>query len=370
VEFEDNSSLRLTPNSMVEFSQLARATDGSTASTVKVLHGTVYVSLSKSRDNAVTLTSSEGRITLSPASHVQFHVGLPGTSLSVMSGEAQAQVGPNVMTVTAKKSLLFNAANGNAATPTLVSHLEKNVFDNWDQNSTNYHKQFMNASSFGGSGLSGSTPRYGLSDLNYYGQFSDVGGCGSMWRPYFTSASWNPYGNGVWAQYQGGGYSWVSPYPWGWTPFHSGSWDYCPTAGWGWRPGNNWMGLKNGRMPVVPGKGPARLGPPHPPVKGGASLVAVNTQPLSLSKQSDAGTFVFAGNSAGMGVPRQTFGRLGGISSSVAQHGSFSLGSSGFVAGAGASHSVSSSSVASSSFSGASHGSSGGGSSASGGGHR
>ena len=72
-----------------------------------------------------------------------------------------------------------------------------------------------------------------------------------MWRPYFASAAWDPYSNGVWAWYQGAGYSWVSPYPWGWTPYHFGSWSYCSGAGWGWQPGGSWNGLNN-VIAVVP----------------------------------------------------------------------------------------------------------------------
>ena len=70
---------------------------------------------------------------------------------------------------------------------------------------------------------------YGSSDLNYYGSFSNTG-CGSMWRPYFASAAWSPYDNGMWAYYPSVGYSWVSPYPWGWIPFHSGNWVNCGGA--------------------------------------------------------------------------------------------------------------------------------------------
>ena len=58
-----------------------------------------------------------------------------------------------------------------------------------------------------------------------------------MWRPYFASAAWSPYDNGMWAYYPSVGYSWVSPYPWGWMPFHSGNWVNCGGAGWGWQPG-------------------------------------------------------------------------------------------------------------------------------------
>lgn len=363
VEFEDNSSMRMTPGAIVQFSQLTRDANGGTVSGITVIRGTVYVSLANTKVNTFALITDEGRFNLLPASHIKLQEGAPRTELSVIAGSVEAHVGTTTTTVTQKKTLQFDPAK---AEPVQVSHLATGAFDNWDKNATMYHKQFMNASTFGGSGLSSSIPRYGLSDLNYYGSFSDSG-CGSMWRPYFANASWNPYGNGIWAAYQGAGYSWVSPYPWGWTPYHSGSWDYCPTQGWGWRPGNNWVGLSNAIMPVRPKQGPPKLGPPNPPVKG-ASLIAVNTQPISLSRQSGTNTFLFANNSAGWGVPRQTFGKLGGISSSVARNGSAST--SLFATAAFSSSGISNTTVgltstshlstAGSSFSSSSHGPSGG----------
>jgi hypothetical protein len=66
VEFEDNSSMRIAPNSLVEFPRLERAASGATASTVQVVQGTAYVSLVKPQDkkapaNALSSCSGLGR---------------------------------------------------------------------------------------------------------------------------------------------------------------------------------------------------------------------------------------------------------------------------------------------------------------------
>lgn len=386
VEFEDNSSLRLTPNTIVQFAQLTRSASGSTASSVNVIRGTVYISLTNSKDNLFTVASPESRMTLAPASHIQVHVGPPQSSVSVFTGAVQAQTGLNSTIVQPKKSLLFEP--GSQAAPTLVSHVQKNVFDDWDKDAVQFHKQLTNASFMGGAGTGAHTavayPAYGLSDLNYYGSFSDVGGCGSLWRPYFASASWDPYGNGAWALYQGG-YSWVSPYPWGWTPFHSGSWQYCPSAGWGWQPGGNFVGLNNA---VLIGRRPTAthpVGPPRLP-KGGGSLIEVKTQPLIISKQN-GGSFVFRNDSAGLGIPRETFGKLSRASTNAVQHGSATVtlysasaatASSNMSSALGTSNSVRSSSFGSTTMdtshaspgvSAGSSGRTGGGGASSGGGH-
>src|SRR5258708_31858985 len=45
IEFEDNSSLRVAPDSIVEFPQLERMATGGTISTVHLVQGMAYVSL-------------------------------------------------------------------------------------------------------------------------------------------------------------------------------------------------------------------------------------------------------------------------------------------------------------------------------------
>ena len=316
VEFEDNSTLRLAPDTVVEFPQLRMTPQGTTASTIHVLQGTVYVAMAPSKANEFNLTFDGGKIVVAPSTHAHFHVGAPHTALAVLDGTAQAEVATGSTTVGKKKTLVFDSAN--KAAPQLVSSIEKTPYDEWDKNSADYHKRVMNVSSFGSS-----TPLYGLNDMSYYGSFQNVGGCGSMWRPYFASASWEPYGNGIYAAYPGAGYSFVSPYPWGWTPYHTGSWQYCNGAGWGWMPGGNFVGLANLALPVnggVGGRNPIRTAP----VRGSGGLVPVSHQPLSFSKFSGENTFTFNKDSAGLGVPRQTFGKLSKVSANTIQHGAVS----------------------------------------------
>lgn len=326
VEFEDNSTLRLTPDAVVEFSKLSRDAAGNTVTDVNVLHGTVYASLSDARTNTFLINSAQGRLTLTPSTHMQFSTGVAQSTLAVYKGSVQAQVGSSLMTVDQKRTLNFGPAG--VVQPQLVSHIEKGAYDDWDKTSVDYHKRYMNSFQTKGNRLTAvSGVRSGLSDLNYYGSFSDIGGCGSMWRPYFAGVSFDPYANGIYARYAGG-YSWVSPYPWGWLPYHSGSWEYCNSGqgggSWGWRPGSTYVGLANTLLPVKPKQGPVRIGPPHPPLLGTASLVPIQRQPVVSSKVANGETFVFAKGSAGLGIPRQAFGNLQHASIQTEHHGSSS----------------------------------------------
>jgi hypothetical protein len=198
----------------------------------------------------------------------------------------------------------------------IAKNVTREPLDSWDQDAVQYHKSFANASSYGNSPYS-----YGINDMNYYGGFSS--GCGgSMWRPYFASASWNPYGSGAWAYYPSAGYSWVSPYPWGWTPYHYGSWAFCQGIGWGWQPGGTWMGLANNSFVSSPGSGsPLPRPPTRRPTADESTLVPVNLKAIPASSLGAHDTFVFRKDSAGLGVPRGSLGKLNSFSNQATQHG-------------------------------------------------
>ncbi len=318
VEFEDNSTVRLAQNSEVEFPRLELLPSGAKASSVNVLQGTVYVSLINTKGNEFIVKFGQQTINLPPDSHVRLQLAPSEANLAVMHGEAIVEQASGNATVGKNKTMTFNLAGQNP--PVIAKSVVEQPLDKWDSDAVQYHKSYANASSFGNSPYS-----YGINDMNYYGSF--VNGCGgSMWRPYFTSASWDPFGSGAWAYYPSAGYSWVSPYPWGWTPYHYGSWSFCQGTGWGWRPGGAWMGLANNTYGAPAGfQNSFATNRPHPPARPPAatqsSLVPVNLKAVPASSLGPKDTFVFRNNSAGMGVPRGSLGKLNSFSGQTAQHG-------------------------------------------------
>jgi FecR protein len=315
VEFEDDSTLRVIPDTMVDFPQLVRLHSGATASTVILLKGTMYVSLANTKGNEFIIKAGSASITPTPSSHLRLEVNGQKLILAVFSGSAQV-LGPSGSTLVTKKQTFTQDANQNQ----MGQNVAKEQYDAWDEDATRYHDQYTK-----GNALTSSPYTYGVSDLNYYGSFSNIGGCGMMWQPYFVSAAWNPYSNGLWAWYPGSGYSWVSPYPWGWLPYHSGDWAFCPTRGWGWVPSNRWMSVQNTNT----GTGPLHPHPPQPPappIRPHSSTLAVvmNKSSFVTSNMNSEGNFEFRNNSAGLGVPRGSFEKLDKISSGVEQHGSIS----------------------------------------------
>jgi FecR protein len=320
VEFEDNSTIRVAPNSLVEFPRLELLPSGAKASGIDVLQGMVYVSLVNTKGNEFSVKFGQQTVNLPPDSHIRVQLTPTEASLAVLHGDVQLEEPSGNTTVGKNKTATFNLAT--PGDPMIAKNVVDQPTDSWDKDAVQYHKSYANASSFGNSPYA-----YGINDMNYYGSFINASGCGgSMWRPYFTSASWDPFGSGAWAYYPSAGYSWVSPYPWGWTPYHYGSWSFCQGVGWGWRPGGNWIGLANNSF-VSPNRtaGTAFPAPPRPPSRPPSAiqstLVPVNMKTVPASGLGPHDTFVFRNDSAGMGVPRGSLGKLNSFSGQTAQHG-------------------------------------------------
>lgn len=321
VEFEDNSTLRLAPDSMVEFPQLERMATGATASSVVVLKGTAYVSLVKGQSNSFNLLFGQQKIELPPASHVRLQLKGNEAELAVLDGAVRINDPSGTMDVPRKKTVKFQLLEQEQ--PKVTKDIAPDTFDTWDKNSSAYHARTASLMA-----VASAPYAYGINDMSYYGSFMDAGGCGSMWRPYFASAAWDPYSNGAWAYYQGAGYSWVSPYPWGWTPYHYGSWSFCDGTGWGWQPGGGWNGLNNMAYGAAsPNGGQMRrlpVAPVRPPRANEPTIAAVNLRPLVRSDLASANSFVFRKDSAGFGIPRDGMGKLNKFSQRAVNRGTAS----------------------------------------------
>ena len=243
-----------------------------------------------------------------PLSHIRLDVYPAGSELVVFKGKVRVTDGATITAVGTDRALKF--AGPTDAPAVLVREDVPGLYDEWDKNSTAYHQARV------ANGFNGSPYQFGAQDLSQYGSFVDSG-CGSMWRPYFTSAAWDPFASGVWTYYGNAGYSWTSPYPWGWTPYHSGSWVNCGTNGWGWQPTGSWAGLGNPSLfRRITGPKPPHPGSPIPP-----SHVVVGANLLRVSHLDAAHQFHFAQDSAGLGVPRELPVKLSKASQQVASHG-------------------------------------------------
>jgi len=318
VEFEDNSTLRLTPNSTVAFTQLERDAAGTTLSTVSVSVGIVFINLTGAPGNEFAMIFDNQKVSLEPSSRARLSVVPDAATLTMLKGSVRIDTPPGV-TIVRKKTVNFPGANPGIFR--IVRNFES-PYDAWDETALAYHKHYAKYAAQGSL-----ANRFGLSDLNYYGRFINAGECGPVWRPYFANAAWDPFYHGSWVWYPKWGWTWVSPYPWGWTPYHSGAWTYCPAVGWGWRAGVRWVGLPNRPKPQSrpPRHGLRPVPPiPHPPQRGEPTTIRLHEHSAIVSGIIGS-RLVARQNSAGLGIPRDSSINLGHMDGRVEQHGSGSV---------------------------------------------
>jgi hypothetical protein len=307
VEFEDGSTLRIVPNTTVQFPQLSLEDSGAKVSTVEVLSGTAYVNYAGTKDNSLSLVFGHEKIALAKSAHLRVSVGDKGSEVAVLKGEIQVEAPSGTAQVKKNQTAAFSADENDKLA--LAKGVEEQPFDSWDKQQDQYHQRYSSNSY-----SSYSAYNYGMADLNYYGNFFSVPGYGMMWQPYLIGAGWDPFMDGSWA-FSGGGFGWVSAYPWGWTPYHSGNWIFLPGYGWAWQPGGVWSPFYTPRV-VHP---PAGFATPRPPANGTNTVFVNRPAPVNITRGDK---LVIRNNSAGLGVPRGEINNLGKVSQQVQARGS------------------------------------------------
>ena len=306
IEFEDGSTLRLTPNTTVEFSTLGLSDSGKRNSVINLVEGMAYVNwLGKSGDQ-FSLNFSREKIALDHAAHFRVQTSTQVAKLAVFKGDVDVDGPAGKVTVEKKKMASFDASD-NDKYP-VAKNVEQAPLDSWDKEASSYHDQYAknNSSPYG----------YGASDLNYYGNYSNVPGYGMMWQPFFTGVGWDPFMNGAWSWYPGYGYMFASAYPWGWMPYRYGNWMFIPNMGWMWQPGgySNWL-----TVPRFAGTLPASFHPLVAPSAGTVKTVVVGR--AGTTSAFLPSRLVVNAGSAGLGIPRGSLQNLHQLNHQVAKSG-------------------------------------------------
>jgi hypothetical protein len=308
IEFEDGSSLRLAPNTMVEFNRLGLNDSGVRVSQVHLVNGMAYVDWLGNDD--FTLSFSRETVSLDHAAHFRVNDSADKPNLAVFKGLVVVDSPAGDINIAKNKTATFDSANDDKAA--IASKVSPSPFDAWDTDATSYHDQYTKNNS--------APVAFGASDMNYYGSYSNVPGYGMLWQPYFTGVGWDPFMDGAWGFYPGYGYMFASAYPWGWMPYHYGNWLFVPTAGWMWQPGgyNNFL--------TVPSYTPTTLAHVTPltaPTNVVAKTVFVGRgEQMLTSTASLPERMTLKAGSAGLQIPRGSLDNLKGLNHEVAKRGS------------------------------------------------
>lgn len=304
IEFEDGSSMRMAPKTTVEFSKLALSDSGKRISEIHLVEGMAYVNWLGKDDLAMNF--SHEQISLDHAAHFRVDTSADTANLAVFKGDVDVEGPAGKVSVEKNKTATFNAADEDKYT--VAKKVPEEPLDGWDKDAVSYHNQYAknNTSPYG----------YGVSDLNYYGSYSNLPGYGMMWQPYFMGVGWDPFMDGAWGFYPGYGYMFASAYPWGWMPYRYGNWMFVPGFGWGWQPGgwNTWRGVPRYTATTL-----THVTALVPPPVGTARTVLVGRAGMVSPAQSSHMT-VRAG-SAGMGIARGSIENLNHLNRQVAKSG-------------------------------------------------
>jgi hypothetical protein len=304
IEFEDGSSMRLTPNTSVEFSRLGLSDSGQRISQVNLVEGMAYVNWLGKDDLAVNFAHE--KLAIDHSAHFRVDSSDQLASLAVFKGDIDVEGPAGKLTVEKNRTATFNAADQDKST--VAKKIADEPLDSWDKEATSYHDQYAknNTTPYG----------YGFSDLNYYGAFSNVAGYGMMWQPFFTGAGWDPFMDGAWGFYPGMGYMFASAYPWGWMPYHYGNWMFIPGMGWMWQPGafNSWVGVPSYTATTL-----AHVTALVPPAAGSTQTVVIGKG--GAASAIETSRFTVTAGSAGMGIPRGSLDNLKGLNRQVDRSG-------------------------------------------------
>lgn len=307
VEFEDGSTVRLAPETSLQFAKLSLSDAGTKISVVEVSKGTAYAESTGAKDADLTLQFGQDKVALTRGAHVRLGVDESGAALADFKGDLQAEAPSGTVDIKKNQTANFDfSGNGSFK---LAKRIQEETEDDWDKQQGQYHQTYAAKNNNNYSPYS-----YGTADLSYYGNFFSAPGYGTLWQPYFAGAGWDPFLDGAWAFNQGYGYGWVSAYPWGWTPYHYGTWVFLPGNGWAWQPGGAWTPVST---QFAVRNAPAGFTTPHAPT-GGTGTVMVGRQTLSASGASKV---VIRNNSAGLNVPRGGFENMGKLSARVEKQG-------------------------------------------------
>ncbi|MGE5207589.1 MAG: FecR domain-containing protein, partial [Chlamydiota bacterium] len=203
VEFEDGSTVRLTPNTIVEFPQLLLHDSGAKVSTVAVSQGTAYFNIGKQKKDEFTVDIGGQHTAIKDAATFRVNREDTQAKLSVTKGELDVQ-GPAGDAKVAKNHTLNINLSGQ--TYEVAKGVVPDQYDKWNKQEGQFQKQY----NYGNAVTSSWPYSYGLADLNYYGNYFYQPGWGWLWQPYYVGAGWDPFMNGAWSWYPGVGYTFIS----------------------------------------------------------------------------------------------------------------------------------------------------------------
>jgi hypothetical protein len=179
VEFEDATVLRIVPDSEISFTALSLSDEGQKLNTIKLVDGTAYVNLRAKKGDSFILNFAHESVTLTEPAHFRVNLSDMDATLSVFDGNVHVTGSAGQFDVARKHSATFDLTDHDKYAA--KKNLEKEPYDKWDEAQSQYQDRYSSNQTYNPASPYG----YGLSDLNYYGNYSMIPGYGWGWQPFF-----------------------------------------------------------------------------------------------------------------------------------------------------------------------------------------
>jgi len=253
IELDEGSVLRLAENSACEIADYTRLSTGQRITHIFLDRGTAYFSGESSWRDALILSLPNAQVSIRRGSRVRMEATSDSTQLAVLEGEARLSSAAIELDVAEGKMLKLLV--GRSDKFYLLPEITQLDSDNWSLT-----RDKLLAGDASRNRLPGL--RYGVRDLDAFGEWIDTAEFGMAWKPK-TTEGWAPFRDGKWQWYEGLGFTWIGAESWGWLPYHYGRWMLQPSQGWIWAPGTRQV-FKPGDVYWLRGSGLVGWGPLAP----------------------------------------------------------------------------------------------------------
>src|SRR5207237_4190931 len=127
IEFEDGSTLRMVPHTIVVFPELSLRDSGAKVSAVSVQDGTAYVNFTGKQDDDFTLSFAHEKVSLTKAAHLRIELGDTDATMAVFKGDVQVEGTSGGVNVGKKQTATFDLADQDGYA--LATNLDPDPYD-------------------------------------------------------------------------------------------------------------------------------------------------------------------------------------------------------------------------------------------------
>ncbi len=142
VTLEDLMHVRLTPDTVVEFEQLALHMTGERASVIALNLGTIYVDTPNVKGSKLRIQVGAACISLDRGTHLRMEITRQRVELAMLYGNASVEApAGHAVALTRNESLSFSVPPGEMAK--IIPGIEERPYDEWEAKAVKRYQPFL-----------------------------------------------------------------------------------------------------------------------------------------------------------------------------------------------------------------------------------